>query len=370
MVLPTHHPGNLFFFSGHQAGEKAISTNTELSNFRADILALRQQLHEISEKTEKNKDTLEKLQESGDMLDDRQNQMKGMLDSNSFMIISVNKTLQVYNGYISDLQEDRSNIQTNLQSQMHSHNVVIMNLNNLNQTQVQQRDLISALQRSVDDTSQAIQRIKSDFQNLQQVALQARKDTDWLKEKVLNLQTLAANNSVLAKANNDTLEDMSSQLSSFSGQMENITNIAQANEQSLKELQEQHKEYENGTSAKFNQQESRFQNFETDIVNIISNISYTAHHLRTLTSNLNDVRTTCTDTLSKHTDDLTYMNNSLANINLDTTALRMQQDVMRTRLDTEVANLSLVMEEMKLVDSKHGQLIKNFTILQGKKHLG
>lgn len=38
---------------------------------------------------------------------------------------------------------------------------------------------------------------------------------------------------------------------------------------------------------------------------------------------------------------------------------------MRSRLDTEVANLSVVMEEMKLVDSKHGQLIKNFTILQG-----
>ncbi|XP_061452693.1 collectin-12 isoform X2 [Rhineura floridana] len=349
----------------YQTGEKAVSTNTELSSFKDDILALRQQLHEISEKTAKNKDTLEKLQESGNVLDDQQSQIKGVLDSNSFMILSVNKTLQAYNSYINDLQQDTSNIQTSLQSQMHSHNIVITNLNNLNQTQVQQRDLISALQRSVDDTSQAIQRIKSDFQNLQQVALQARKDTDWLKEKVQNLQTLAANNSALAKANNDTLEDMSNQLSSFSGQMENITTIAQANEQSLKDIQERHKEYENGTSAKFSQQDERFHNFETDIVNIISNISYTAHHLRTLTSNLNDVRTTCTDTLSKHTDELTFMNNTLANIRLDATALRMQQDVMRTRLDIEVSNLSVVMEEMKVVDSKHGQLIKNFTILQG-----
>lgn len=343
-----------------------MNTNTELSSFKADILALRQQLHEISEKTAKNKDTLEKLQESGNMLDDRQSQMKGVLDSNSFMIISVNKTLQAYNGYISDLQQDTSNIQLNLQSQMHSHNVVIMNLNNLNQTQGQQRDLISALQRSVDDTSQAIQKIKSDFQNLQQVALQARKDTDWLKEKVQNLQILAANNSALAKANNDTLEDMSSQLSSFSGQMDNITTVVQTNEQNLKDLQERHKEYENRTSASFSQQEERFQNFETDIVNIISNISYTAHHLRTLTSTLNEVRTTCTDTLSKHSDELAFMNNSLANIRLDASALRIQQDGMRTRLDVEVGNLSIIMEEMKLVDSKHGQLIKNFTILHGK----
>ncbi|XP_067403047.1 collectin-12 [Emydura macquarii macquarii] len=348
-----------------QTGQKDMSTNKELSSFRSDILALRQQLQEISEKTTKNKDTLEKLQDSGNVLDDRQSQMKGVLDSNSFMIISVNKTLQSYTGYINNLQQDTSNIQTNLQSQMHSHNVVIMNLNNLNLTQVQQRNFISVLQRSVDDTSQAIQRIKNDFQNLQQVVLQARKDTDWLKEKVQNVQMLAVNNSALAKANNDTLEDMNSQLSSFSGQMENITTVAQANEQNLKDLQEHHKDYENRTSAKFSQLEERFQLFETDIVNIISNISYTAHHLRTLTSNLNEVRTICSDTLSKHTDDLIFMNNTLANIRLDSTSLRMQQDVMRSRLDTEVANLSLIMEEMKLVDSKHGQLIRNFTILQG-----
>ncbi|NWY64601.1 COL12 protein, partial [Erithacus rubecula] len=348
-----------------QAGQKALNTNTELSSFRSDILALRQQLHDIAEKTTRNKDTLEKLQESGNVLDDRQNQMKSALDSNSFMIISVNKTLQAYTGYINNLQQDTSNIQTNLQSQEHSHNVIIMSLNNLNLTQIQQRNLISDLQKSMEDTSSAILRIRNDFQNLQQVILQARKDTDWLKEKVHNLQALAANNSAMAKANNDTLEDMNNQLNSFSGQMENITTIAQANEQSLKDLQEQHKGDENRTAAKFSHLEERFQVFETDIVNIISNISYTAHHLRTLTSNLNEVRTTCTDTLSKHSDELIFMNSTLANIRIDSASLKVQQDLMRSRLDVEVANLSVIMEEMKLVDSKHGQLIKNFTILQG-----
>lgn len=350
---------------GDQTGKKAISTNSELSTFRSDILDLRQQLREITEKTSKNRDTLEKLQAGGDALVDRQSQLKETLENNSFLITTVNKTLQAYNGYVTNLQQDTSVLQSNLQNQMYSHSVVIMNLNNLNLTQVQQRNLITNLQRSVDDTSQAIQRIKNDFQNLQQVFLQAKKDTDWLKEKVQSLQTLATNNSALAKANNDTLEDMNSQLSSFTGQMDNITATSQANEQNLKDLQDSHKDAENRTAIKFSHLEERFQLFETDIVSIISNISYTAHHLRTLTSNLNEVRTTCTDTLTRHTDDLTSLNNTLANIRLDSVSLRMQQDLMRSRLDTEVANLSVIMEEMKLVDSKHGQLIKNFTILQG-----
>ncbi|XP_018424263.1 PREDICTED: collectin-12 [Nanorana parkeri] len=349
----------------NQAGEKSDNTNSELSSVRSDIVAIRQQLREITEKSSRNKDALEKLNESGDLLDAKQSQMKSALDNNSLMINGINQTLQVYNTYVSSLQQDTTSLQTNLQNQMQSSNVIIMSVNNLNLTQTQQRTIISTLQRSVDDTSQAIQRIKNDFLSLQQAVLQTKKDTEWLRERVQNLQSIAANNSALVKANNETVEDMSNQLNALNGQIDNVTVIAQTNEQNLKDLQDYHKEYENRTNAKFNYLEERFQKFEDDIVGIISNISYTAHHLRTLTSNLNDVRTTCTDTVTKHTEDLNQINNSLANVQLDTTALKAQQEIMRQRLDNEVANLSVIMEEMKIVDSKHGQLIKNFTILQG-----
>lgn len=65
-----------------------------------------QQLREITEKTSKNKDTLEKLQASGDALVDRQSQLKETLENNSFLITTVNKTLQAYNGYVTNLQQD------------------------------------------------------------------------------------------------------------------------------------------------------------------------------------------------------------------------------------------------------------------------
>ncbi|KAJ1191067.1 hypothetical protein NDU88_000384 [Pleurodeles waltl] len=348
-----------------QAGQKSVSTSTELSSFRSEIFAIRQQLREITEKTTRNRDTLEKLQEAENALDTQQVQIKTSVEGNTYMIRDVNQTVQTYTGYVNSLQQDTAKLQTDLQTQEESNNVLIMNLGILNLTQTQQRNLISTLQRSVDDTSQAVQRIKNDFQGLQQAVLQTLKDTEWLKDKVQNLQTLSANNSALAKTNNETLEDLTSQLNSLGGQMDNITGIAQGNEQNLKELQEYHKNYENRTSARFNELEESFQHFEDDIVKIIGNISYTAHHLRTLTSSLNDVRTTCTDSLSQHSDKLIFLNNSLANVRLDSTSLRMQQDVMRSRLDNEVANLSMIMEEMKMVDSKHGQLIRNFTILQG-----
>lgn len=45
--------------------------------------------------------------------------------------------------------------------------------------------------------------------------------------------------------------------------------------------------------------------------------------------------------------------------------LRQQNMLLNVRLDMDVRNLSMVMEEMKLVDVLHTQLIKNFTIVKG-----
>lgn len=47
--------------------------------------------------------------------------------------------------------------------------------------------------------------------------------------------------------------------------------------------------------------------------------------------------------------------------------LRQQNMLLNVRLDVDVRNLSVVMEEMKLVDVHHTQLIKNFTILKGMR---
>lgn len=43
--------------------------------------------------------------------------------------------------------------------------------------------------------------------------------------------------------------------------------------------------------------------------------------------------------------------------------------LLNLRLDVDVRNLSMVMEEMKLVDVHHTQLIKNFTIVKGTLHV-
>ncbi|KAI1889137.1 hypothetical protein AGOR_G00175970 [Albula goreensis] len=347
-----------------QAGEKSENTTTEMQTFKSDIQLMQRQLSDIVKKANSNKAALDKLQDAGESMQTSHSSLQGLLDSNSDMIRNVNSTLSTYSGYITGLQEDTARLQADLQGQVRDQSRTLVSINSLNLTQAQQRNLISALQRSVDDTSQAIQKIRNDFQSLQQTVRQTSTDAEWLREKVQSLQALAANNSALAKGNNESLEDMGAQLANLASQIQNTSMLTEGHDQSLRELMDQQRDHDNMTSAKFDRFEVRLDQSEQDIDRITGNISFTTQLLGAINTNLNDLRT-CAETVGRHSDYLLNLNNSMADVRADSATLRSQQDDLAARLDKEVTSLSIVMEEMKLVDSKHSQLITNFTILQG-----
>ncbi|KAJ8279808.1 hypothetical protein COCON_G00068740 [Conger conger] len=347
-----------------QAGEKSENATTEMQAFKSNIQLMQRQLSDIAKKANSNKVALDKLQDAGESMQSSHSSLQGLLDSNADMIRNVNGTLLTYSGYISSLQEDTARLQVDLQGQVRVQSQTLVGINSLNLTQAQQRGLISALQKSVDDTSQAIQKMKNDFQSLHQTARQTRSDADWLKEKVQNLEAVATNNFALAKTNNESLEDLGTQLSSLASQIQNTSVLTEGHDQSLRELMDAQRDHDNVTSAKFDGFELRLDHSEQDIDRITGNISFTTQLLGAINTNLNDLRT-CAETVGRHSDYLLNLNNSMADVRVDTSTLRSQQDVLSERLDKEVTSLSIVMEDMKLVDSKHSQLITNFTILQG-----
>lgn len=352
-------------FPDDQTGEKSENTTTEIQAFKNNIWALQRQLSEVAERSSSNRAALGRLQDAGQDMQGSQGSIQGLLDANTAMLRSVNGTLQAYGGTMEGLQDDTARLQTELQEQVRQQSQALLSIGNLNLTQAQQRGLISALQRSVDDTSQAIQKIRNDFQSLEQTARQTKSDADWLKEKVQNLQVLASNASALAKSNNDSLEDVGSQLASLSGQLQNTSSLAENHDQTLREIMDQQRNHDNLTSSKFDQLEIRLDESEGSIDRVTGNISFTTQLLGAINLNLNELRT-CAETVGRHSDYLADLNSTVLDVRSDTSTLRLQQDDLAARLDKEVTSLSIVMEEMKLVDSKHSQLITNFTILQGE----
>lgn len=333
--------------------------------FKNNIWTLQRQLSAVEERIHSDQVRLNQLQNTGSDIQSSQGSIQGLLDANTATLRFVNGTLQSYGSIIEGLQDDTTRLQRELHEQVKLQNQALLSVSSLNLTQAQQRGLIAALQRSVDDTSQAIQKMRNDFQSLEQTARQTRSDTEWLRSKVENLQILSSNASILAKANNDSLEDVGSQLAFIANQIQNTSSLADAHDQTLREIMDQQRDFGNLTSTKFDRLEVRLDESEQSIDRLTGNMSFTTQLLGSINLNLNELRT-CSETVGRHSDFLQNLNSSMADVRTDAGTLRNQQEELAARLDKEVTSLSIVMEEMKLVDTKHSQLITNFTILQGE----
>uniref|UniRef100_A0A8C6TFK3 Collectin-12 n=1 Tax=Neogobius melanostomus TaxID=47308 RepID=A0A8C6TFK3_9GOBI len=349
---------------GNQAGQKTINDTKEIRTFKSDLEALKRQLDEIALRATKNRDVLEELRLTGDDMQGSHSSLQGVLDSNAASLRSVNQTLTSYSAMLDNLQTDTAYLQSEIQTQVKAQGESKVTISALNISQAQQRTILTSLQKTVEDAGQAVQRLKNDYQGLQQTARQARSDTEWLKEKVQNLQVLAANNSALARSNGDVLDDLGAQLNTLASQIQNASALTETHDQSLREMMDHQRDHDNSTSTRFDEVEARLDRHENEMDWVTGNVSFSSQLLGAISSDLNGMRA-CAETVMKHTDLIVALNSSVTEARVDSRDLKTQQDELIARVDQEVNNLSNVMEEMKLVDSKHSQLITNFTILQG-----
>ncbi|KAM7379543.1 hypothetical protein PAMP_005089 [Pampus punctatissimus] len=349
---------------GDQAGEKSINDTSQIKTFKSDLEALQKKLNDIDNRATKNRNMLDELRMTGDDMQNGHVSLQSFLEVNVASLRGVNQTLASYSGMIDDLQTDTARLQSEIQDQVKVQSQTQVNVSALNITQSQQRNVLSMLQKTVEDAGQAVQRLKNDYQGLQQTARQTQADTEWLKEKVQNLQVLAANNSALARSNGEALEDLGAQLSTLASQIQNASTLTEGHDQNLRELMDHQRDHDNTTSSKFDEMEARLDRHENDMDRVTGNVSFASQLLGAISTDLNGLRS-CAETVMRHSDLLLGLNDSLTEAKADSQEMRARQDELAVRLDNEVSSLSVVMEEMKLVDSKHSQLITNFTILQG-----
>lgn len=325
---------------------------------------MQSQLNDVALRASNNRAALDELRVVGEDMQSGHVSLRDLLESNTNTILTVNRTLTTYNSLIDRLKSETERLQSDLHVQTGEQSRSTHSLNVFNFTQNQQRTLISSIQSSVEDTSQAVQKLKNDYQNLQQVARQTKADSDWLREKVQNLQLLTTNNSALVRSNSDALEEIASQLSSLSEQYQNASAITENHDQNLRELMDHQRDHDNATTNRFDALETRLDRNEEDMDRVTGNMTVATQLLGSINTDLNGLRT-CAETVMRHSDLLLALNSSIVEARADGTELKTQQEELTARLDKEVSSLSIVMEEMKLVDSKHSQLITNFTILQG-----
>ncbi|XP_051528707.1 collectin-12-like [Myxocyprinus asiaticus] len=347
-----------------EASMKFERTSSELQMFRSGLLALRCTLASVTQHVSDNAVALKQLQTSSQDVYLSQDHLRFQLKDQTSKLHLVNSTLFSIAAVTPVLQKNTSRLQHELQENMNEQRMLKLTVDNLDLTQTRQDAFALLLQHTLETSAQNTQNMRNNALALMRDTQLVRSDADWLREKIQYLERVKGNASFQIQSIGEGLEDLSAQLSSISSQILNISMLGDVNAGNLRSLLDQQLDFGNLTSGRFDQLEKRLDMVEEEVDQVTGNISYTTQLLGGVNIELSELRS-CSDTLGRHSDLLVGLNGSMAVARSDASSLWSLQDELVARLDMEVSSLSVIMEEMKLVDSKHSQLINNFTVLQG-----
>ncbi|XP_029352623.1 scavenger receptor class A member 3 [Echeneis naucrates] len=224
---------------------------------------------------------------------------------------------------------------------------------------------IDALQRKADEETLVLQRLTSDWQNYSRVLSAIKSNASSTAQTVRFLQNnIVADHQRIAMST-EVYYDLTQQVMNLQMQLDNVTSFMDEHEENMHDLHYHSRYYENRTGERFSALDGRLNSIEMEIDTVSSSINATVSHVQSMYKYINIESSSCQSRMGRHTEDLQNLNNTvLLLLNLADT-LRQRNMLLNVRLDVDVRNLSMVMEELKLVDVHHTQLIKNFTILKG-----
>lgn len=224
---------------------------------------------------------------------------------------------------------------------------------------------IDALQRKADEETLVLQKLTSDWQNYTRVLSAIKSNTSNTMQTVRYLQNnIVADHQRIAMST-EVYYDLTQQVMNLQMQLDNVTGFMDEHEENMHDLHYHSRYYENRTGERFSALDGRLNSISMEIDTISSSINATVSHVQSMYKYINIESSSCQGRLGRHTEDLQNLNNTVLLLLHLADTLRQQNMLLNVRLDVDVRNLSMVMEEMKLVDVLHSRLIKNFTIVKG-----
>ncbi|XP_071764803.1 scavenger receptor class A member 3 [Centroberyx gerrardi] len=224
---------------------------------------------------------------------------------------------------------------------------------------------MDALQRKADEETLVLQKLTTDWQNYSRVLSALKSNSSGTTQTVRSIQSGISTTHQRISMSSEMVHDLTLQVMNLQMQLDNVTSFMDEHEENMHDLHYHSRYYENRTGERFSTLDGRLNSIEMEIDTISSSINATVSHVQSMYKYINIESSSCQSRLGSHTEDLQNLNNTVLLLLHLADTLRQQYMLLSVRLDVDVRNLSMVMEEMKLVDTHHTQLIKNFTILKG-----
>ncbi|XP_068564528.1 scavenger receptor class A member 3 isoform X1 [Cebidichthys violaceus] len=224
---------------------------------------------------------------------------------------------------------------------------------------------IDALQRKADEETLVLQKLTTDWQNYSRVLSAIKSNTSSTTQTMRFLQNNIVADHQRITMSTEVYYDLTQQVMNLHMQLDNVTSFMDEHEENMHDLHYHSRYYENRTGERFSALDGRLNSISMEIDTISSSINATVSHVQSMYKYINIESSSCQSRMGRHTEDLQNLNNTVLLLLHLADTLRQQNMLLNVQLDVDIRNLSMVMEEMKLVDVHHIQLIKNFTILKG-----
>ncbi|XP_077345167.1 scavenger receptor class A member 3 isoform X1 [Lithobates pipiens] len=298
------------------------------------------------------------LLSANDMLDNQ-------IERSNFSLRRINQTLGVFLSQVKGWQTTATDLETSVKDLVQERYDITAAIQQINFTLGQTSDWIQVIQRKTDEETLTLQKIVSDWQNYSKVFGGFKSTSVKTIDLVRSIQSSISATAQRITLNTEVMHDLVLQVMGLQLQLDNITAFVDDHEENMADLQYHSKYTQNRTVERFESLEGRMLSHETEIDTIFTNINATDNHVHSMLKYLDDVRLSCTHGFNSHAEELYSLNKSVSMVQDTSDMLREKFSLMNVRLDFDVQNLSMIMEEMKLVDIRHGEVLQKVTTVQG-----
>ncbi|XP_073418070.1 scavenger receptor class A member 3 isoform X2 [Dendrobates tinctorius] len=330
-----------------------------------EISKLQGELAEIQKMLSAQETQLDKTSENHQLLVAANSKMDNQIERGNFSLRQINQTLGLFLSQVKGWQAAAADLEASVKNLVQERYDITATVQQINFTVGQTSEWIQVIQRKTDEETFTLQKIVTDWQNYSKVFGGFKSTSVKTIDLVRNIQSSITATAQRITMNTEVMHDLVLQVMGLQLQLDNITSFLDDHEENMQDLHYHSRYTQNRTVERFESLEGRMFSHETEIGTIFTNINATDNHVHNMLKYLDDVRLSCTHGFNSHAEELYYLNKSVSLMQGATDLLRERFSLMNARLDFDVRNLSMIMEEMKLVDVKHGEILQKVTIVQG-----
>ncbi|XP_046878005.1 scavenger receptor class A member 3 [Hypomesus transpacificus] len=337
----------------------------DLAHYGLEVARLKREFEELQKIILGQEQVLDQASQTQQTLKTASNRMTRDMQNYSMSIKLINQSLERYldqvDGWKAVITETDESMKTLSQDQYDLKATV----QQVNTTVALSALWMDTLQRKTDEETLVLQKMTADWQNYSRVLSGLKSNSSATTQTVRSIQSGISATHQRISMSSEMVHDLTLQVMNLQMQLDNLTSFMDEHEENMHDLHYHSRYYENRTGERFTTLDARMISIEMEIDTISSSINATVSHVQSMYKYINMESSSCQARLSSHTEDLQNLNRTVDLLLHMADVLRQEDLMLRVRLDLDVRNLSMVMEEMKLVDSHHGQLIQNFTIVKG-----